>query len=584
MRTKALVVAAVCAAAACSEERSTERPAPVEVAQPPAASPAPPPAAEPDRMAPAPVLPRVHEAKKEEAAPKKKIDVSGLLATAEGHGAGLGLGIALGGLGSRGTGPGGGRFREPPSREAYEVRRDAGFHTPRDQPLSTFAIDVDTASYANVRRILREGRLPPADAVKVEEMVNYFPYDDPGPVGSDPLALRTEVAPAPWNSQHLLVRVGLQARRLDLDALPPANLVFLIDVSGSMDEPDKLPLVQSSLAMLVQQLRPQDQVAIVVYAGAAGLVLPPTTGRERELILEALQQLHAGGSTAGGQGLRLAYDVARRNLLPEGNNRVILATDGDFNVGVSSDGELVRLIEEERKSGVFLTVLGFGTGNYQDAKMEKLADAGNGNHAYVDTLSEARKVLVQQMGGTLFTLAKDVKIQVEPNPAHVKSYRLLGYENRLLAAEDFEDDAKDAGELGAGHAVTALYEIVPATSSEPVPAGPELKYQRSESTGLPGELMTVKVRWQPPRGGRSRLLTRVVPAQPSELHRASEDFRFAAAVAEGAMLLRRSEHRAQASWSQVLELAQGALGSDAQGYRAGFVELARAAQELSNGD
>ncbi|HET6576672.1 MAG TPA: von Willebrand factor type A domain-containing protein, partial [Gemmatimonadales bacterium] len=370
------------------------------------------------------------------------------------------------------------RQREPGNTEAYSTINENRFLAAAANPLSTFSIDVDAASYSNVRRFLGQGTLPPEDAVRLEELVNYFPYRYADETGRHPFAVNTEVGPCPWAPEHRLVRIGLQARRVATRDLPPSNLVFLIDVSGSMLSPDKLPLVQQAFRTLVGELRAEDHVAIVVYAGAAGLVLPSTSGAEKATILEAIDRLQAGGSTAGGAGLRLAYDVAREHFDAEGNNRVILATDGDFNVGVSSDAEMVRLVERRREEGTFLTVLGFGTGNLKDSKMEQMADHGNGHYAYIDSFREARKVFVQEFGGTLFTVAKDVKVQVEFNPARVRSYRLLGYENRLLAREDFADDRKDAGELGAGHAVTALYEVVPV-GADPVASGDDsLTYQQ----------------------------------------------------------------------------------------------------------
>ncbi|MDH3222543.1 MAG: DUF3520 domain-containing protein, partial [Gemmatimonadota bacterium] len=389
----------------------------------------------------------------------------------------------------------------------------------------------------------------------------------------------TEVWEAPWNPRHRLVRVGLRARSIDVEDLPPSNLVFLLDVSGSMNSPDKLPLLKQALRLLVEQLREEDRVSIVVYAGAAGVVLPSTAGSERGEILAALERLQAGGSTAGGAGLRLAYSIARENYVDGGNNRIILATDGDFNVGPSSDGEMVRLIEEERESGTFLTVLGFGTGNLKDSKMEQIADHGNGNFAYVDNLFEARKVLVEEMGGTLLTLAKDVKLQIEFNPARAASYRLIGYENRLLADEDFNDDTKDAGELGAGHTVTALYEVVPAGLAER--SVDPLRYGSGADRSSPvdtesQELMYVKIRYKDPSGERSKLLDHVVMDRVS---RPSTDFRFATAVAGFGMLLRDSPHAGDLTLPQVIELAEGALGPDRRGYRSEFVRLAEMALE-----
>ncbi|HET7461566.1 MAG TPA: VWA domain-containing protein [Longimicrobium sp.] len=475
------------------------------------------------------------------------------------------------------------RPREEFNREGYRAIVENEFADVAGHPLSTFAIDVDAASYSNVRRFLRNGTLPPRDAVRVEELVNYFSYDYPDPTGTDPFSITTEISTAPWNPAHRLVHVGIQGRRMNTRDLPASNLVFLIDVSGSMEDPNKLPLVKQAFRLLVDQLRPQDKVSIVVYAGAAGLVLEPTSGADKATLREAIESLQPGGSTAGARGIRLAYLIARGAMIPGGNNRVILATDGDFNVGVSSDAELVRLIEQERQSGVFLTVLGFGTGNYQDAKMEQLADAGNGNFAYIDQLSEARKVLVREMGGTLFTIAKDVKVQVEFNPARVKAYRLVGYENRLLAAEDFADDSKDGGELGAGHSVTALYEIIPAESDEPVRGTGPLRYQTTQPRAGAGgnELMTVALRYKDPDGIASRLVQHPVLDGGVALARTSDDFRFAAAVAEWGMLLRDSKFKGNATWPAVAELARGALADDRGGYRAEFVRLVAQSQRLA---
>ena len=465
--------------------------------------------------------------------------------------------------------------------ENYNVINENRFLGAASNPLSTFSIDVDAASYSNVRRFLNQGTLPPKDAVRLEELVNYFPYRYPDQSGSRPFAVSTEVAPCPWAPDHRLVRIALQSRRLATEDLPPSNLVFLIDVSGSMDMPDKLPLVQQAFRALVRELRPEDRVAIVVYAGAAGLVLPPTSGADQATILEAIDRLHAGGSTAGGAGIKLAYDVAKEHFNAEGNNRVILATDGDFNVGVSSDAEMVRLIEQRREEGTFLTVLGFGTGNLKDSKMEQMADKGNGHYAYIDSFREAQKVFVQEFGGTLFTVAKDVKIQVEFNPARVQAYRLLGYENRLLAKEDFKDDRKDAGELGSGHSVTALYEVVPAGARTVTVADDSLTYQ--ETSLRPGarhsqELLTVRLRYKDPKGSTSQLLETAVNDRSRA---ASEDLRFASAVAEFAMLLRDSENKEGASWEQTLSLARGARGEDEQGYRGEFIGLVETARSLA---
>ncbi|TAE08733.1 MAG: VWA domain-containing protein [Oscillatoriales cyanobacterium] len=463
-------------------------------------------------------------------------------------------------------------------REGYNRIYDNSYQRASNNPLSTFGIDVDTASYSNVRRFINSGVMPPKDAVRLEELINYFTYDYPQPKGDRPFSINTEVANAPWNPQHKLVHIGLQGKSISTKNLPPNNLVFLIDVSGSMNSPDKLPLVKASLKYLVSELRAKDSVTIVVYAGAAGLVLPPTPGNQKEKILDSIDKLEAGGSTAGGAGIQLAYKVAKDNFIKQGNNRVILATDGDFNVGVSSDGELVRMIEEKREQGVFLSVLGFGTGNLQDAKMEQLADKGNGNYAYIDSLLEAKKVLVTQMGGTLFTIAKDVKIQVEFNPAKVQAYRLVGYENRVLQNQDFNDDKKDAGELGAGHSVTAIYEIIPVgvASDVKLPEVDPLKYQpnpATASTSQTDELMQVKLRYKNPNETVSQLITQSVIDKPVKLENASANFRFAAAVAAFGMVLRDSEYKGAANFDQVLKLASQAKGEDKEGYRAEFIRL-----------
>lgn len=468
--------------------------------------------------------------------------------------------------------------RQPGNREQYDEIVENSFIAVAADPLSTFSIDVDRASYSNMRRfILQQGQLPPRDAVRIEELVNYFPYDYAGPDGGAPLAIHTEVAPAPWKPNHQLVRIGLQARRVRVENLPSSNFVFLLDVSGSMTPPNKLPLVKAAMRLLVNELRPRDRVAIVVYAGAAGLVLPSTPGDQKDKILDAIERLEAGGSTAGGAGIRRAYDEAVANFIRGGNNRVILATDGDFNVGPSSDAEMVQLIEEKRRTGVFLTVLGVGEGNLQAAKMEKLAGRGNGNYAYLDTISEAQKVLVQELGGTLYTVAKDVKIQVEWNPARVRAYRLIGYENRLLRNEDFADDKKDAGEVGSGHSVTALYEVVPAgvNTDVTVRMPDSLRYQRrttQPTTPAGPELLFVKVRYKEPDGDESRLLTH--PVLAAAAGNPSVDFQFQAAVAEFGLLLRNSDFRGQADLGHVIAVAREARGPDRDGYRAEFVRLA----------
>ena len=491
--------------------------------------------------------------------------------------------------------------------ESYAHIRENDFQRVATSPLSTFSIDVDRASYANVRRFIQSGERPPVDAVRIEEMINYFPYDwtrgrnargqaAQSAFGEHPFAVTTEVWNAPWKPEHRLVRIGLHARAVETAHLPPSNLVFLLDVSGSMASPNKLPLLKKAFALLVEQLRPSDRVAVAVYAGAAGLALPSTPGNQRGEILSALEDLRAGGSTAGGEGIRLAYDVARKHFVEGGNNRVILATDGDFNVGASSDAEMVRLIEKERDDGVFLTVLGFGAGNLKDSKMEQIADHGNGAYHYVDNLLEARKVLVEEMGGTLLALAKDVKLQVEFNPAQAAGYRLIGYENRLLDDEDFADDAKDAGELGAGHTVVALYEVVPAGMDVPRGGTAEPLRYRSEReqgesrdedqsgsgaesvpTAFAGELLYVKVRYKEPDEEASKLLARPVDAQAGS---PSADFRFAAAVAGFGMLLRESSHSANYTLDDVIRLADRSKGDDPRGYRGEFVRLAETVRDL----
>ena len=474
------------------------------------------------------------------------------------------------------------RPHEPSNTEAYDRIDENPFRSPAVAPLSTFSVDVDRASYANVRRFITRGSLPPKDAVRIEELVNYFPYDDPAPSsGETPLRITTEVAAAPWNTRHDLVRIALRARDVDMRRAPASNLVFLVDVSGSMQGAGRLPLVKQSLALLVNELREEDHVAIVVYAGSAGLALPSTSGSDKQRILAALDGLEAGGSTAGGAGIRLAYDVVKQHFIRGGNNRVILCTDGDFNVGASSDGALVDLIEQRRTEGAFLTILGFGMGNYKDAKMEKLADAGNGNYGYIDDLLEARKTLVHEMGGTLVTVAKDVKLQVEFNPARVQAYRLLGYEDRLLRDEDFANDARDAGEVGAGHTVTALYEIVRVGERLDVtlPDASKLRYrQPAEATAPSNELLHVAMRYKAPDGDRSQLVTHPVLARRSE---PSTSMDFASAVAGFGMLLRNSPNAGSLTWPEVIALARGARGKDADGYRADFIKLAERAAELS---
>jgi len=447
-------------------------------------------------------------------------------------------------------------------------------------PLSTFSIDVDTASYSNVRRYLNDGQLPPKDAVRIEELVNYFEYDYPQPIGNQPFSVNTEVATAPWNQKHKIVSIGLQGRKIAMEDAPPSNLVFLVDVSGSMNTPDRLPLVKQGLKHLANQLSAKDRVAIVVYAGTSGLVLGSTNNRGE--ILDAINRLEAGGSTNGGQGIQLAYRVALDNFIQGGNNRVVLATDGDFNVGVTSDNELVSLIESKRRTGIFLSVLGFGTGNTNDSMMEKLADKGNGNYAYIDSQMEARKALGEQVAGTLYTIAKDVKIQVEFNPAKVAGYRLIGYENRLLANRDFNDDKKDAGEIGAGHSVTALYEIVPAGQQIENDGVDELRYSKVEpsDTRFDDELLTVKLRYKEPNQNDSRLLTQGLLDRGNSIESASDNLRFAAAVAQFGMILRDSRYKGDANFGNVSSLAQNSLGNDLKNYRADFLDLVGKARRL----
>ncbi len=467
------------------------------------------------------------------------------------------------------------RPRSDFSTEDYAHITENPFRRASENPFSTFSIDVDAASYTNIRRFIqRERQVPPVDAVRIEEMINYFDYDYPQPEGKHPFLITLEVGEAPWNTDHRLVHIGLQGKRLHEEERPANNLVFLLDVSGSMRSWDKIDLLKEAFLLLTDELTEDDRVAIVVYAGASGLVLPSTPGSDKQRIKAAITRLNAGGSTAGAAGIQLAYKVAQEHFVEGGNNRVILATDGDFNMGTSSDSELIRLIEEKRESGVFLTVLGLGTGNLKDNKMEQIANHGNGNYYYLDSLDEAEKVLVNELGSTLYTIAKDVKLQVEFNPLHVASYRLIGYENRLLNDEDFDDDTKDAGELGAGHTVTALYEVVPVGAASNARSRGDLKYQQqalSAAAHTSGELMTVKLRYKRPSGFRSRLIEQTVPAGAGGAR--SDDFYFSAAVAAFGMILRDSEHRGEATVDQVLALAKDALGADPGGYRASFVDL-----------
>jgi len=478
---------------------------------------------------------------------------------------------------------GGGVPHEPWNTESYDLVQENEFLDVVDNPYSTFSIDVDAASYSNVRRFLESGQMPPADAVRIEELVNYFSYDYPDPEGDEPFSINNEVTRCPWTPENQLVHIGLQGKRVPLEDMPPNDLVFLLDVSGSMQPPNKLPLLKKAFRLLTNNLREEDRVAIVVYAGAAGLVLPSTPGSDKQKIFDAIDGLQAGGTTAGGAGIKLAYKIAEENFIEDGNNRVILATDGDFNTGVSSDAEMVRLIEEKRESGVFITALGFGYGNYKDSKLEKIADHGNGHYAYIDDIAEARKVLVNELGATLYTIAKDVKIQVEFNPAKVKSYRLIGYENRMLKKEDFDDDKKDAGEIGAGHSVTALYEIVPTDRKRVAKKDHKTKYMTvsvDPEAFETDEILTVRFRYKAPDGDTSKQITQTLADSDGRFDEASEDFRFAAAVVQFGMLLRESEFKGESSYAGVLSIAKSATGEDKHGYRHEFVRLVEMCREI----
>lgn len=476
-----------------------------------------------------------------------------------------------------------GNYKAPQVEEittdTYEEILENQFERVSLAPLSTFSIDVDKASYSNIRRMINNGQKIPADAVKIEEMINYFNYNYPQPTDAHPFSINTEVSKTPWNTTTKIVKIGLQGKTYKNEALPASNLTFLIDVSGSMNGTNKLPLLQSAFKLLVNQLRDKDKIAIVVYAGAAGMVLPPTSGARKEEIIKALDNLSAGGSTAGGAGIELAYKIAQENFVKDGNNRVILATDGDFNVGASTDKDMEKLIEEKRKSGVFLSVLGFGFGNYKDSKLETLADKGNGNHAYIDTMQEAQKTFGKEFGGTLYTIAKDVKIQIEFNPNKVQAYRLIGYENRLLADEDFIDDTKDAGELGSGHSVTALYEVIPVgVESNYLKTVADLKYTTSTvASHLSEELFTVKFRYKKPEGTKS---VEMVHVQKDEVTEPSDDLKFAASVALMGMQLRDSKFDNKATLKNVAQLAKEGKGIDADGYRSEFIRLVEAYQGL----
>ena len=470
--------------------------------------------------------------------------------------------------------------------DRYDRVVENAFRAVKDRPLSTFSIDVDTASYANVRRfLLSEGQLPPPDAVRIEELINYFDYDYAGPDDDVPFAAHVEVTACPWKAGHRLVRVALKGKEIPSEQRPASNLVFLLDVSGSMDQPDKLPLLKKGMKLLARQLRENDRVAIVVYAGSEGLVLPSTSGAQQSTILDALNRLNAGGSTNGGAGIELAYKIARENFIRDGVNRVLLCTDGDFNVGTTSQGALQRMVEEKARSGVFLSVLGFGRGNLNDAMMETISNKGNGNYAYIDGVTEARKVLVEQIGGTLVTIAKDVKIQIEFNPARAAAYRLIGYENRILAAEDFNDDKKDAGEIGAGHTVTALYEVVPPGMEVDLPTVDSLKYQAparlSEGQPAADELLTLKLRYKQPDADESQLLQFPVADGGASFGQASGELQFATAVASFGMLLRNSQHKGTATYDAVLEIAKASKGTDVHGYRNEFLEMVRRAKVLA---
>lgn len=490
--------------------------------------------------------------------------------------------VGLGGGAGHRAGRAGRAFRSEPSSTArYAQVGENPFLATKDAPLSTFSADVDTASYANVRRMLQAGQLPPAGAVRIEEMLNYFRYDYPGVPADVPFSVTSEVAACPWAPRHQLVLIGLRGREFEDRLLPPRNLTFLLDVSGSMQPSNRLPLVQRALAMLVRQLRAQDHVAIVAYAGASGVVLEPTAGSEQGKILAAIRELRAGGSTNGASGIRLAYDLTRAHFDKEGINRVVLATDGDFNVGTTSESELVGLIEKERASGVFLTVLGVGDDNLNDSTMKKLSTHGNGNYAYLDSLQEAAKVLVREAGGTLVTIAKDVKLQVEFNPVRVEAYRLIGYENRVLAARDFNDDQKDAGDIGAGHTVTALYEVVPVGVQDPSGSVDPLKYQEVRAVAgaaASDELLTLKLRYKAPDGDASKLLSTIVRSATGAI--GSDNLRLASALAGFGMLLSDSKHKGTASYAQVAELLRGMRTSD-HGERAELLDLVLQAQRLA---
>ena len=466
--------------------------------------------------------------------------------------------------------------------ETYKEIKENSFVAVAQQPVTTFSADVDRAAYANVRRIIGYGQIPPKDAVRIEEMVNYFDYDYPAPEegSASPLRVSPELAPAPWNPNHLLLRIGLQAKKIDLAKAPPSNIVFLIDVSGSMDEENKLPLLQSSFKLLLGQLKPDDKVAIVTYANGTKVALPSTSVKDKEKIIKVLDNLYASGGTSGGKGIQLAYEQAQKSFIKNGNNRIILATDGDFNIGINNTTDLEKFIEKQRESGIYMSVLGFGIGNYRDDMAETIADKGNGNYAYIDNITEAKKVLVNELSGTLFAVAKDVKLQLEFNPKYVKEYKLIGYENRMLANEDFTNDKKDAGEIGAGHTVTALYELVPSDGK----VAQSLRYQSQElnEKGKGNELGFLKIRYKDPKvkDAKSVEITEPLVFNKKALKETSTDYRFAASVAEFGILLRDNSNKANATYDQVIELAEGAIGKDPEGYRKEFVRLVKSVKML----
>ena len=466
--------------------------------------------------------------------------------------------------------------------ETYKEIKENSFVAVAQQPVTTFSADVDRAAYANVRRIIGYGQIPPKDAVRIEEMVNYFDYDYPAPEegSASPLRVSPELAFAPWNPNHLLLRIGLQAKKIDLAKAPPSNIVFLIDVSGSMDEDNKLPLLKSSFKMLLGQLRPDDKIAIVTYANGTKVALPSTSVKDKEKIIKVLDNLYASGGTSGGKGIQLAYEQAQKSFIKNGNNRIILATDGDFNIGINNTTDLEKFIEKQRESGIYMSVLGFGIGNYRDDMAETIADKGNGNYAYIDNITEAKKVLVNELSGTLFAVAKDVKLQLEFNPKYVKEYKLIGYENRMLANEDFTNDKKDAGEIGAGHTVTALYELVPSDGK----VAQSLRYQSQElnEKGKGNELGFLKIRYKDPKvkDAKSVEITEPLVFNKKALKETSTDYRFAASVAEFGILLRDNSNKANATYDQVIELAEGAIGKDPEGYRKEFVRLVKSVKML----